>query len=117
MISREFAVSFARHWIDAWNSHDLKQVLSHYSEDFEMSSAYIVQMTGELSGTLKGKPAVGQYWAKALERMPDLRFELIDVLVGIGSITLYYRGVSGMAAEVFFFNGEDKVIRAYAHYV
>jgi hypothetical protein len=29
---------------------------------------------------------------------------------------IYYRGVRGPAAEVFFFNGEGLVIRAAAHY-
>ena len=116
MISREFAEKFAKHWIEAWNSHDLKHVLSHYADDFEMSSPFIPQIAGEPSGTLKGKAAVGAYWAKALEMMPTLRFELVDALVGVNSITLYYRGVRGMAAEVFFFNADGQVLEAFAHY-
>lgn len=42
MISREFAERFAKDWVDAWNRHDLEAVLSHYADDFEMSSPYIV---------------------------------------------------------------------------
>ena len=117
MISRDFATQFARHWIDAWNGHDLEQILSHYTDDFEMASPYIAQIAGEPSGVLKGKAAVGAYWARALERMPDLRFELVHTLVGAASITLYYRGARGMAAEVFFFDAAGKVFRACAHYV
>jgi ketosteroid isomerase-like protein len=116
MITREFAERFSAHWIDAWNRHDLQAVLSHYADDFEMSSPYIIEVAGEPSGTLRGRAAVGEYWAAALKRMPDLRFELVDILIGVGSITLYYRGVRGMAAEVFQFNAEGKVIRASAHY-
>jgi len=117
MLTREFSENFANHWIESWNNHDLEQVLLHYTCDFEMSSPYISQITGEKSGTLKGKAAVGAYWTKALEKMPTLRFELIDFLIGVESITLYYRGVHGMAAEVFFFNSDGKVIKACAHYV
>lgn len=117
MMNREFAEQFARHWIDAWNSHDLDLILSHYTDDFEMSSPYIREIAGELSGTLKGKPAVAQYWVTALERMPTLRFELIEVLTGVNSIVLYYRGVRGMAAEMFIFNAAGKVVKASAHYV
>ena len=117
MISRDFATQFARHWIDAWNGHDLEQILSHYTDDFEMASPYIAQIAGEPSGVLKGKTAVGAYWARALELMPDLRFELVHTLVGAASITLYYRGARGMAAEVFFFDAAGKVFRACAHYV
>lgn len=116
MVDREFAEHFARDWIDAWNSHDIERVLSHYAEDFEMSSPVIVQVAGEPSGTLRGKDAVGAYWAKALALVPDLRFELVTTLVGVGSIVLYYKGARGMAAEVFHFGPDRKVARAYAHY-
>lgn len=116
MPSPEFAAQFAAQWIAAWNSHDLAQVLVHYSDDFEMSSPYIARIAGEPSGTLKGKAAVREYWAKALKLMPDLRFELVEALTGVDSIVIYYRGRSGMAAEVFIFDMHGKVIKAFAHY-
>ena len=49
--------------------------------------------------------------------MPDLSFELITTLSGVNSIILYYRGPRGLAAEVFHFGPDYKVISAYAHYV
>ena len=52
-------------------------VLEHYEDDFEMSSPIIVTLMGEPSGKLKGKAAVGAYWAKALKALPGLRFELL----------------------------------------
>ena len=117
MISHEFAAHFAADWIAAWNSHDLQRVLSHYRDDFEMSSPYIARIAGEPSGTLKGKAAVGTYWAKALKRMPELRFELVDTLPGVDSVVIYYRGSGGgMAAEVFLFDARGKVFKAFAHY-
>lgn len=118
MIEKDFAEEFARDWIESWNSHDLDRILSHYSDQFEMSSPKIIQIAGEPSGTLKGKNAVGEYWAKALDLVPDLRFELIALLIGVNSLTLTYKGVQGrMAAEVFHFGPDNKVTRAYAHYV
>ena len=116
MITREFAERFAAHWVDAWNRHDLEAVLSHYADDFEMASPYIVSIAGEPSGTLQGKAAVRAYWAAALEQLPDLRFELVDTLVGVDSVTVYYRGVRGMVAEVFWFDAAGRVVRAAAHY-
>ena len=117
MIDKAFADRFAADWIDSWNAHDLERILSHYTDDFEMSSPVIIKMVGEPSGTLKGKQAVGAYWAKALQTYPDLHFELVATLVGVNSITLYYNGVRGASAEVFHFNRDGKVARAYAHYV
>jgi hypothetical protein len=116
MIDKTFAQCFAADWISAWNSHDLERILSHYTDDFEMSSPVIVQLVGESSGRLKGKETVGAYWSKALQHNPDLRFELVNVLAGIDSITLYYQGARGMAAELLFFGDDGKVTRAYAHY-
>jgi len=116
MIDKNFANSFAHDWIDSWNSHDLDHILSHYADDFEMSSPFIIQFSGEPSGTLKGKESVGAYWAKVLAIIPDLHFELVTTLVGVNSVTLYYKGHKGLAAEVFHFGADTKVIRAYAHY-
>lgn len=116
MITREFAEKFAKHWVESWNRHDLKEILSHYSNDFEMSSPYIAQIVGDPSGKLKGKEAVGAYWAAALQKMPTLHFEPVQTLVGAESVTIYYRGVRGMAAEVFFFNADGLVVKACAHY-
>lgn len=117
MIDKAFAERFAADWIDAWNSHDIARILSHYADDFEMSSPVIIQMLGEPTGTLKGKQAVGSYWTKALQSLPNLHFELVATLVGANSIALYYYGVRGPSAEVFHFNEEGKVARAYAHYL
>lgn len=116
MIDPAFAARFAREWIAAWNAHDLERVLSHYVEDFEMASPMIAKIAGEPSGRLRGKAAVGAYWRTALQRLPQLRFEPVDTLVGADSLVLYYRGVSGMAAESFCFDASGKVLRAAAHY-
>ncbi|MDD2708769.1 MAG: nuclear transport factor 2 family protein [Verrucomicrobiae bacterium] len=116
MIDQPFAEHFAKDWIDSWNSHDLVRILSHYSDQFEMSSPAIIQITGEPSGTLKGKDAVRAYWAKALQLVPNLHFKLISTLIGVDSITLYYQGARGTAAEVFHFGPDKKVAKAQAHY-
>ncbi len=116
MIEKTFADQFAADWIDSWNKHDLARILSHYTDDFVMSSPVIIRVAGEPSGTLRGKAAVQAYWTKALQLNPDLRFELLATLVGVDSITLYYNGVRGPSAEVFHFNPQGKVTRAYAHY-
>jgi hypothetical protein len=116
-MDKEFAQHFAADWIEAWNAHDIDRVLAHYADDFEMSSPVIIQIVGEPSGTLRGKDAVGDYWRKALQLIPDLSFELVSTLVGINSITLYYEGPRGLAAEVCHFGPDMKVVKCFAHYV
>jgi ketosteroid isomerase-like protein len=117
MITQHFAEQFAQKWIAAWNSHELTQILSHYSEDFEMISPFIAKMTQEPNGRLQGKAAVGAYWQKALDTMPDLRFELIEVLSGVDSVCIYYHSVLNMrGVEWFWFGADGKVQKAIAHY-
>src|SRR3954468_10157681 len=92
MITREWAWEFAVEWVEAWNAHDLERILSHYTEDFEMSSPYIARFMNEPSGTLKGMVRVREYWKVALSKIPDLRFELVEVFTSGESIAIYYRG-------------------------
>ncbi len=116
-MNNQQAASFAREWIEAWNAHDIDRVLSHYAEDFQMSSPFIAVVTGEASGTLTGKELIAAYWRAALESMPDLRFDLESVLTGADSLVILYRTNHGrQAAEVFFFNQPGLVCRAATHY-
>jgi len=117
LITREFADAFAAEWIAAWNARDLPRVLSHYTDDFEMSSPFIVEIAREPSGCLQGKERVRAYWQAALDKNPGLHFELLDVFIGPNSLALHYRKNSGKrAAEVLFFNEQGLVYRAAAHY-
>lgn len=116
MLDTIFAEFFARDWIESWNAHDLNRILAHYTDDFEMTSPLIAQLMGG-SGCLKGRAAVGTYWAKALERVPDLEFSLLATFIGVDSIVLYYETSLGKrATEIFFFDEGRLVYRAAAHY-
>ena len=48
VIEKKFAEQFAQEWIDSWNSHDLSRILSHYADDFEMSSPVIMTHKGDV---------------------------------------------------------------------
>jgi ketosteroid isomerase-like protein len=119
MLTQQFAQHFAADWIDSWNAHDLPRILAHYTDDFEMSSPLIAQVVNEPTGVLCGKQAIADYWSKALQRVPDLKFELEGVFVGATSIVLTYtnltRGVK--AAELFYFNDAGLVYRAAGNYL
>ena len=116
MIEPGFAERFAKEWVAAWNAHDLDRILSHYDDDFEMSSPLIARLVGERSGKLRGKVAIREYWTQALAAAPDLRFELLSVLAGVDGVVVYYRGHRGLAAETFQFGANGKVRAAAAHY-
>lgn len=115
-VTAEQARRFAAEWIAAWNAHDLERILAHYTDDVTMASPVIVDLVGEPSGTLHGKEAVRAYWATALARQPGLRFELLELFVGAGSVVIRYRGPRGVGAETFWFAADGRVARAAAHY-
>lgn len=117
-IDRGFAEAFAKEWLAAWNSRDLERVLSHYADEFELSSPLIVTFGGEPSGRLKGKAAIRAYWAKCLQAVPDLKLEAIAVLLGVGnSMALHYRSLNGrLAIELLEFGEGGKVVKASALY-
>lgn len=111
------AKKFAEHWVAAWNAHDIQAVLSHYTDDFEMSTPMIQKVVGIKSGMLVGKQAVGDYWLAAITKVPDLNFSIIEVTCGVDSISIYYNAVMGKKAiETFFFDKHGKVYKAMATY-
>ncbi|WP_229253027.1 nuclear transport factor 2 family protein [Dyadobacter helix] len=111
------AKQFAENWIKSWNSHNMEDILSHYSDDIEITTPMIQMALGSGNGTLKGKEAVADYWKKAMTKIPDLHFELYEVTEGIGSVALYYKSVlNKKAIEVMFFNDAGKVNKMFAYY-
>jgi hypothetical protein len=117
MLTRTAGRAFAEEWVQAWNAHDLPRILGHYADDFEMTSPLIAALGRHASGTLKGKEAVGAYWRAALDKFPDLAFELRDVYCGVDSLAIRYRSILGKeAVELMFLDGNGKVRKAIAHY-
>ena len=37
-LQSKFARQFAQEWVDAWNSHDLERIMSHYDDDVALTS-------------------------------------------------------------------------------
>ena len=111
------AHQFAEEWVKVWNSHNLEDILANYAEDIEITTPMIRMALGIDSGSLKGKKAVGDYWGRALQKLPDLHFELYEVTAGINSVALYYKSVMNKnAIEVMFFDEHGKVNRMFAYY-
>jgi len=117
MMNEQEARQFGDEWVRAWNAHDLEQILTHYAQEVQFTSPFIVKLLGQPRGTIVGKDYLRVYFEKGLDAYPELRFELINVLVGVESVTVYYRSVGSMlAAEVMHFDESGKVAKATAHY-
>ena len=112
-----FAREFAQDWVDAWNSHDLEQILTHYDDEVLLTSPVALKLLNG-DGTVRGKAALREYFLRGLQAFPDLRFDLIDVLWGTETIVLsYFNNVRGSkTAEVMLMNPAGKIRRVWANY-
>lgn len=116
-VGEDQARSFAQSWYAAWNAHDLDRVMAHYAPEIEHSSPFIKRYNGTEDASLRGFDAVRAYFGRALERNPTLRFDPMHTAVGVESVTLVYRRMTGdAAAELFAFDQSGKVVRSISHY-
>jgi hypothetical protein len=81
---------FAAEWAAAWNAHDIEAVLRHFHEDASFSSPFAGLVLPGSGGRLVGKPAIRHYWAIGIARIPDLRFTIDAVFVGVECLVIAY---------------------------
>ncbi len=115
VVDKMFAIKFAQEWIAAWNAGDLERIFSHYADDFEFSSPYIIERGFSPAGVLKGKDAMRPYWSAGLAAKPALHFDIIAVFAGVNTVSISYssRGRK-RACETFLFDERGRVIRSMA---
>lgn len=127
MISIERAEKVATAWLTAWNAHDLDAILDHYADPLEFTSPLVVERLGRADGTIRAKVDLRAYFAMGLNpgglnpggltAGSNLKFDLIEVLSGVSSLTIYYRNHRQRSvAEVLFLDDRDKVTKAVVHY-
>jgi hypothetical protein len=116
-VTEDRARELALDWVEAWNTHNLDRIMSHYAEDVILISPVAAQLLNEPSGTVTGKEALLIYFKKGPEVYPDLKFELLDVMWGVSSVVLYYINQKGTnAGEFMEVSSSGKVTKVVAHY-
>ncbi|MBE9016271.1 nuclear transport factor 2 family protein [Chroococcidiopsidales cyanobacterium LEGE 13417] len=117
MLTKEQAYELAEHWVQAWNSHVLDEIMSHYEEEVVLVSPLAAKILNVPLGTVNGKAALRNYFKKGLEVYPDLKFEMIDVMWGLSSVVVYYINQTGSKAGEFMeVNSTGKIIKVIANY-
>lgn len=118
MITKQYAEEFARHWIAAWNNHDIAAIMEHYADEIKFYSPVIKTLNVNDQGMIAGTADLRAYFLKGLAKYPDLSFELKGVYAGVNSIALHYLSVNrGPAIEVFELNAAAKVTRVLCNYI
>ncbi len=117
MFNAKDAQQFAKDWCEAWNSHDLESIMSHYADDVILISPTAARLLKDPDGIVNGKAALQNYFAVGLKAYPNLRFEVLDVTCGISSVVVYYANQNGAKVSEFMEVGSDgKVTKVIAHY-
>ncbi len=111
------AFEHAQQWADAWNTHDLDQILSFYADDivFEVSTAVIRWQKPD--GKLRGKDELKRHFGLGLELAPQLRFEIETVfLAPSGYAVLYRRDNGNRVVDCVTLNRDGLASHAIAYY-
>jgi hypothetical protein len=89
------ALAHAKDWIEAWNSHDLERILSHYSKEvvFEVETARA--RWNKADGKLYGIAELRRHFALGLELAPQLKFQLDQVFLAPSGYAVLYQRENG----------------------
>jgi len=116
-MTRDEAWKLAKHWVAAWNAHDLDLIMTHYEDAIELTSPVAARLLGASNGKVAGKGNLRAYFQRGLEAYPELQFRLEDVLWGVNSVVLYYINQKGTrTAEFMELSATGKVARIVANY-
>ena len=117
MVTETEARNMAGHWEQAWNSHDLEEIMSHYGENVVLVSPVAARILNDPAGTVVGKESLRMYFKRGLEAYPGLKFALVDVMWGLSSLVLYYVNQKGTKTGEFMeLDANGKIVRVVANY-
>ncbi len=117
MITEAAARRAAQDWIEAWNTRDLDRICSHYAQTAELWTHTVVTRWGIPDGRPVGIESIRKHFAKGLEVAPNIRFELVGVLIGMDGYTVVYRRESGaLVADVVSVDEDGKAAKVGAYY-
>lgn len=88
--------SIAFKWFDAFNNHNLEQLLALYDDDAEHFSPKLKIHKPETNGLIVGKDALRTWWQDAFDRLPSLNYKVTSLTANGDRVFMeYIRRVSG----------------------
>ena len=69
--------TIATKWFEAFNEHNLENLLLLYHDQAEHYSPKLKARHPETHGLIKGKHALRAWWKDAFDRLPSLQYEVV----------------------------------------
>ncbi len=112
--------SIAFKWFEAFNNHNLEQLLSLYDDDAEHFSPKLKVSRPETKGLVKGKENLGSWWQDAFDRLPSLHYKVTSLTANADRVFMeYIRTADGdedmLVAEVLVVK-EDKIVASRVYH-
>jgi len=89
-------IAIARKWFDAFNEHNLEDLLALYADDAKHYSPKLKLRQPETNGLVTGKDALRAWWRDAFDRLPELHYSYTTLTANDERIFMeYIRSVPG----------------------
>jgi ketosteroid isomerase-like protein len=82
--------ALARRWLACFNARDLEGLLALYAEDAVHTSPKLRDRRPETRGEVRGKAALREWWADAMQRLPQLHYDERHLTTGPGRVVMEY---------------------------
>lgn len=83
-------LSIAHAWFEAFNSHNLKKLLSLYDDEAEHFSPKLKIRHPETNGLVTGKNALRTWWQDAFDRLPTLHYKVTSLTANSDRVFMEY---------------------------
>lgn len=82
--------SIAFRWFDAFNAHQLENLLALYDDNAEHFSPKLKIRKPETNGLVTGKQALRDWWQDAFDRLPSLHYKVTSLTANENRVFMEY---------------------------
>ena len=117
-----FVKAHIHRWTKAWNDHNIKEVLSLYSENILFSSPKVKSVyPNRTSATITNKKDLEEYFCSGLKKYPMLHFMPIDYFMKNHKLIFEYSAtpdnkIQWSVIEKFEFDNDGLIEKSSVYY-
>ncbi|HRZ31078.1 MAG TPA: nuclear transport factor 2 family protein, partial [Flavobacterium sp.] len=83
-------MSIAYKWFEAFNNHNLEQLLSLYDDNAQHFSPKLKIRKPETNGLVIGKEAMRDWWKDSFDRLPSLNYKVTSLTANSDRVFMEY---------------------------